>query len=95
MISRKMAAIEPVVYNKPDSKVEGGFARIAQKVEAAAAILVMDFHDKETDMLWRKGSRVILRGDAGVQPWNKSVLEYKGQRFVLCPADQIIGFEPQ
>jgi hypothetical protein len=91
--SRKMVAIEPIIFNKVEAKVEGGFARIAQKIEVVKSRLVMAFYDKETTHVWATNDYAILSGDSGLQAWNKQVLEYNGKKFVLCPVDAIIAFE--
>lgn len=91
--SRKFVAIEPIIFNKVETKVEGGFARIAQKIEVLRTALVMDFYDKDTDMVWLVGDIAIMAGDSGLQAWNKQVLEYNGKKFVLCSADSVIAFE--
>ena len=94
-LTTKFVAIEPVIFNKVESKVEGGFARIAQKVEVTTSPLIMTF--RETlgleSVFWIPGERVILRGDAGLAEWNKNVLEYDGKKFVMCPLSEVLGFE--
>ena len=85
-------AIEPVPFSKIESKVEGGIARISQKIDLVKVKLVMGVHI--TDGLnYLSGDYVILRGDAGLQPWNKAVYELDGQKMVVCPISQVMGFE--
>ena len=86
--------IDPLILTNVESKVEGGFARIAQKIEVATSPLVMDFiHIIGSDhMIIESGSKVILMGDSGLQSWNKAVLEYNGIKFVMCPISQVLGF---
>lgn len=91
--SRKMVAIEPIIFNKVEAKVEGGFARIAQKIEVVKSRLIMDYNDNETGRIWNVNDFAVLAGDSGLQSWNKQVLEYNGKKFVLCPVDSIIAFE--
>jgi len=88
-------AIEPVVFTKVESKVEGGFARIAQKVEVMKVSLVMNFKQEfGSTSLDYYGDRhsVLLRSDSGLAAWNKTVLEYEGVKFVMCPISAVLGF---
>lgn len=92
----KFVAIAPIVFTKIESKVEGGFARIAQKVDIIAVPLVLGhieavgltsiYHDP-------KSTKVLVMGDSGLAPWNKAVLDYNGVKFVKCPLTEILGFE--
>ena len=90
----KFVAIEPIVFEKIETKVDHGMARIAQRCEVAYSGLVMDFYSESVHQLLRAGhAKAILRGDAGLQPWMKNVFEINGQKFVMCPIDSILGFE--
>ncbi|RLF66583.1 MAG: hypothetical protein DRN30_01870 [Thermoplasmata archaeon] len=96
MMTTKFVAIEPIVFSKVESKVEGGFARIAQNVEVLTATLVMSYVEvlgNTTAVHIAGESRPLLRGDAGLQPWNKQILELDGTRFVMCPQTDILGWE--
>lgn len=88
-------AIAPVEFKKVESKVEGGFARIAQKVELASSTLVMGFVEVlgNTPMLHPAGTEVLLKGDAGLSAWNKAVMEHNGVRFVKCPVSEVIAIK--
>lgn len=94
----KFVAIEPVEFKKVESKVEGGFARIQQKVEVAEAPLIMDFMMPvgNENITFKAGkTKAILKGDAGLAPWNKAVFEYKGKRFVMCPVSEVLGWSAE
>lgn len=90
----KFVAIEPVPFKKLEAKITAGFATIAQKTDVMSVTLVMDYYCKENDLFFDAGTdKVILRGDSALQQWNKMVLNYEGKEFVLCPIEQVIGFE--
>jgi len=93
--SRTHLAIQPLNYTKPETKLKGGLAIIAQKVEVAESKLVMDFMDTETGRLWKTGDYVILAGDSGLHPWNKRTYDFENETFVLCPANEVIGFRTE
>lgn len=95
-VTTKFVAIEPIVFSKVESKVEGGFARIAQNVEIVSANLVMGYLEAVgmNSAIHHVGKdKPLLRGDSGLKPWNKQILEYKGKRFVMCPVADILGWE--
>jgi len=94
MISiNNVVAIEPVPFTKVESKVEGGIARISQKIDLVKVKLVMRYMLNNESLFGAAiGDYAILRGDAGLQPWNKAVYELDGKKLVLCPINQVIGF---
>jgi len=94
----KYVAIEPIEFKKVESKVEGGFARIAQKIELTSSFLVFDHSGvspagKPTYYEASAKAKVILSGEAGLAAWNKRVYEYKGKKFVLCPLSEVLGWD--
>jgi hypothetical protein len=87
-------AIEPVPFSKIESKIEGGIARISQKIDLVKVKLIMGVHlTNDPSPNYLPGDYAILRGDSGLQPWNKAVYELDGQKLVICPINQVIGFE--
>lgn len=92
----KFVAISPITFTKVESKIEGGFARIAQKIDVIAVNLVLGhieaigltsiYHDP-------KKTKVLVMGDSGLASWNKAVLDYNGVKFVKCPLTEVLGFE--
>lgn len=88
-------AIAPVEFKKVESKVEGGFARIAQKVELASSMLVMGYVEiiGNTPMYHPPGTEILMKGDAGLAAWNKAVMEHNGIRFVKCPVTEVIAIK--
>jgi len=87
-------AIVPPGSTKVEAKVDSGFATIAQRTDVVLAELVMDFHDTSNDLHFpAKRTKVILRGDVGFNAWAKAKMMYNGKEFVLCPVDQVVGFE--
>lgn len=92
--SGNFLAIKPVEATKITAKINNGLATVAQRTEVIVTDLVMDFKHPNAKTYMPAGEvRVILRGSAGMEPWNKQVMEYRKQKFVLCPLDQVIGFE--
>jgi len=94
VLTQKFVAIKPVEYTKVESKVEGGFARIAQKTDVISVPLVMGFmwsHGQSATKCIPSQCEVVLRGDSHLQPWKQKVHELEGERFVLCPAEQIVA----
>lgn len=92
--SGNFLAIKPVEAIKITAKINNGLATVAQRTETIIADLVMDFKHPNAKTYMSAGKvRVILKGSAGMEHWNKQVMEYKEHKFVLCPLDQVIGFE--
>lgn len=92
--SGNFLAIKPVEAIKVTAKINNGLATVAQRTETIVADLVMDFKHPNAKTYMPAGEvGVILKGSAGMEPWNKQVMEYRKQKFVLCPLDQVIGFE--
>jgi hypothetical protein len=81
-------AIKPIKSTQIEAKISRGMATVAQRTDTVVSELIMDFGEYEAGT-----STVILKGDAGFSAWNKKVMEYKGQHFVLCPITEVIGWE--
>jgi len=87
-------AIKPIEVKKVSPKIKGGLATISEQTEVITIDLVMDYkHPDAKRYLDSSCVGVILRGSAGQQPWNRQVLEWRGQKFVLCPLAEVLGYE--
>ena len=85
-------AITPPVFTKIEADVSGGIARIQQRVELREENLVFGYKFKDT--LVSPGDKVIVRGDAGLKAWAKTVYRLgSGPEFVLCPETDVVGFQ--
>ena len=85
-------AIQQPEFKKIEAEIQGGIARITQRIDVIDVPLVMGFVTKDS-RTFNPGDKVLLRGDAGLQPWAKQVFRTSdGQNFVLCPESQVIGF---
>lgn len=85
-------AIKQPEFKKIEATVRGGIALISQRIDLIKSELVMDY---EIDGLVLKANRdkILLRGDAGLQPWAKQIMSIDGEDFVLCPENIIVGYE--
>lgn len=83
-------AIEQPIFKKIEAQLKGGIATIAQRVELIESPVVLNY--KSADLLLKMGDSVILKGDAGLNPWAKQILSFKDKQFVLVPEDQIVGY---
>ena len=85
-------AITQPVFRKIEAEMQGGIARISQRVTVIEAAVVMGYELKSA--LLKPGDSVILRADAGLQPWAKQVFTLNDSiSFVLCPESAIIGYK--
>jgi hypothetical protein len=86
-------AIKQPDFTKIEAQVKGGIALISQRINLIEVPLLMDY-ELDGTKLKAKETMIILRGDAGVQPWAKQVfsLVSSEESFVLCPESQVIGF---
>jgi hypothetical protein len=89
----KFVAIEPVPFSKVEAKIGAGIATVAQRTDVVVVSLVMDFYDDKGNLYYIEQDKVILKGTAGLEGWNKTKYEYNGKQFVLCPIEQILGIE--
>lgn len=88
-------AIEPPTFAKIETKVSGesgGFATIKQRTELVRAVLVMDYVYAGHTFAAGK-TVVLLKGEAGLQPWAKHKYQLDGKDFCLCPESMVMGFE--
>lgn len=85
-------AIAQPVFKKIEARLSGGIATIAQRTEVIAVALLMDYN-LDGHMLIANRDKVIVRGDAGLATWAKTLHCYNGVEFVLCPESQVLGFE--
>jgi hypothetical protein len=83
-------AIEQPVFKKIEAQIKGGIATIAQRVELIEAKVLL--HYSNNDISLNPGDYVILKGDAGLHPWAKQVLNLKDLSFVLVPETEIVGY---
>lgn len=91
MFTRKgYVAIEQPIFTKIEAEMQGGIARIAQRVHLIEQKVVLGY-DSETLKL-SAGDNVILKADAGLQTWAKTVHTLGDKTFVLVPEDQILGY---
>lgn len=84
-------AIAQPQFKKVEAEIKGGIAVIAQRVSLIKASLVLGYSLNGVDL--KAGDKIILRGDSGLQPWAKQVVSLDDKEFVLCPEEQIIGYE--
>jgi hypothetical protein len=82
-------AIQPIVVDKIETKIQGGFASIAQKKEVVQAVVVYPYSSASLDVM--PDDLVMLRGDVAFRTWNKDVLTLGDVQFVLCPVEEIIA----
>jgi hypothetical protein len=85
-------AVKQPEFKKIEATIKGGVALISQRIDLIKTDLVMDY---EIDGLVLKANKdkILLRGDSGLQPWAKQVLNTEGLEFVLCPETNVIGYE--
>ena len=87
-----VVAVEPIVATKIETDATGGFAKIKQKYNLVASVLVMDC--LIGDECYRANRhRALLKGEVAFSPWAKEIYEYNGEKFILVPLSSIIGFE--
>jgi hypothetical protein len=92
-ISKKgTLAVKQPEFKKIEATIKNGFALISQRVDLIKVDLLMDY-DLDGIKLKAGKDRVILRGDSGLQPWAKQVLNIDGVEFVLCPENLVVGVE--
>ncbi|MGH7241456.1 MAG: hypothetical protein ACREGB_04120 [Candidatus Saccharimonadales bacterium] len=90
LVSRKgELAIVPPTFTKIEAKMHGGMATIAQRTDVIEVELVMDYTYNGIDL--HAGDKIVLRGDAGLQPWAKTQYSIQNRDFVLCPETAIIA----
>lgn len=84
-------AVSAPSFTKVETKSDGGFSRIAQRVDMVVVDLLMDY---ELDGVQLKAgqAKIILRGDAGLTGWAKKPYTIGGKEFVLCPEGDVIAF---
>ena len=87
----RFVLIEPLKQEKVEAQVTGGIAVIRQKIQVVASSLIAEYK-AENGEWYHAGSYVILAGDSYLKGWNKNVLNINGTDFVMCPANDIIGF---
>jgi hypothetical protein len=84
-------AIIPPTAKKVEAVVEGGIARIANRIAVTEAKLVMDY--KLGDTCLYRGDWVLLRGDSPWQKWAATTYSLIGyEEFALVPEDCILGY---
>lgn len=85
-------AVKQPEFKKIEATIKNGLALISQRIDLIKVDLIMDY---EIDGIKLKAGKdkVILRGDAGLQPWAKQVLNIDGLEFVLCPEHLVVGVE--
>jgi hypothetical protein len=83
-------AIQQPVFKKIEAQIKGGIATIAQRVELTKSKVLLNYQSESVSL--NPGDYVILKGDAGLTPWAKQVLEFEGLSFVLVPETEIVGY---
>jgi hypothetical protein len=82
-------AIKLPPANKVEAQMVGGLAVARQKHDVIKAALAMDYPKCDV----QEGDLAILRGDAGFKAWAREVFIIDGHEFVLCPEQDVLGFE--
>lgn len=78
-------------FDKVETKSDGGFSRVAQRVDCAVIDLLMDY---ELDGVTLKAgkTKIVVSGDSGLKSWAKKPYSIDGINFVLCPEADVIAF---
>jgi hypothetical protein len=86
----EIAIVQPQ-FKKIEAEVQGGIARISQRVTIIESSVVMGYELKNATL--KPGDTVLLRADAGLQPWAKQVYTLNDNlSFCLCPESAILGY---
>jgi hypothetical protein len=92
--TKGMIGIVRPEFVRMEIEVQGGIARVSQRIELTEAKLVLGYDIGDVQL--NPGDTVILRGDAGLQQWAKTEYRLPGANpFVLCPETQILGYRKQ
>lgn len=86
----ELAIVKPE-FKKIETEVVGGMARITQRHLMIKAKLVLGYDYNGVQL--NAGDSVILRADAGLQPWAKTAFILNDVEFVLCPESAVTAFE--
>ena len=85
-------AIAQPEFKKIEAEMKGGLAIISQRVRLIETPLIMDY-EFDGKLLKASNTLIILRGDAGAQPWARQIFDLKDAApFVLCPESQVLGY---
>lgn len=84
-------AVRQPVFVKIETQNKSGFAFNGNRSSLVQTGVVFAYDDGRMSLL--PGDRVMLHGDAGLQPWAKQVMLLGDEEFVLCPVNTIIGYE--
>ena len=86
-------AIKQPEFKKIEANLKGGIAVISQRSMLIELSLVMDYELDGVKLL-APDTTILLRADAGLQPWAKQVFSIDGydESFVLCPESQVLGY---
>lgn len=78
-------------FDKVETKSDGGFSRVAQRVDCAVITLLMDY---ELDGVQLKAgkAKIVVSGDSGLKAWAKKPYSIDGLDFVMCPEADVIAF---
>lgn len=87
---RGQLAIKQPEFKKVEVETTGGLARAVARVELIEVELVMSYDLAGVKL--SPGDKVLLRGDAGANPWAKALFKLQDATFVLCPEDSVIGY---
>ncbi len=85
-------AVKQPEFKKIEATVKGGIALVSQRIELVSVDLIMDYQLGDT-LLKAGVTRILLRGDAGLQPWAKQTLSFDGKEFVLCPESAVVAVQ--
>lgn len=92
-----LLAVKVPKFERLESKIHGGdksapaFATIANRTDLIELDLVMDYEIDGT-LLHAGRDKVLVKGDAGLQMWAKTVYSVGGTEFAFCPEQSVLGF---
>lgn len=81
-------AVVPPEYRKIETTNNNGFITIDQKTKSIEVEAVMHCPVLGITI----GDLVILKGDAGLRPWAKQIIETNGVKYAMCPVAEVIGY---
>ena len=86
-------AIKPIEFKKIETELKGGLVGSTQRHQVIEVDIVMRAKIDDTLVLWPECNKLLVKADAGLQPWTKLVYTTPdGVPFVLCPFDAAVGF---
>lgn len=89
--TQKQIAIVKPVFQKLESKLEHGIARITQRLNIVEAKVLMHYRFDNGTLL-APGDYVLIRGDMVTMPWAQTIYVYQDMEMVMCPESAILGY---